>query len=220
MPSTKVVDLLNNCSTLLNDAGNVRWSKAELLSYLNEGQRQVVTFRPDASVKNTLLTCAASSKQSLPADGVVLVEVVRNKDGRAITKIDRSVLDIHDPLWHEAEIDDDGIVHYVFDPTDPTRFYLYPKPTTSHQIEAIYSVMPDAIPASAATDPAATITISDIYANAILDYALYRAHLKDAEFGSAGRATIYLQAFAQAVGAKVQADGSIAANQKNNQPGA
>ena len=54
------------------------------------------------------------------------------------------------------------------------------------------------------TDP---ITLDDIYANALLDYMLYRSYLKDADFsGNVNRSTIHKNAFMQSLGLKAQSD--------------
>lgn len=54
---------------------------------------------------------------------------------------------------------------------------------------------------------ATPIKLDDIYANAILDYVLYRAYSKDAEYAAnASRAALHYQAFTAALGAKTQVD--------------
>ena len=47
--------------------------------------------------------------------------------------------------------------------------------------------------------------VDDIYANALIDYVLYRSYMKDAEFaGNAQRANNHFQLFANSVGAGAQ----------------
>ncbi|MCK7581011.1 MAG: hypothetical protein MZV65_38935 [Chromatiales bacterium] len=54
---------------------------------------------------------------------------------------------------------------------------------------------------------ATPIKLDDIYANAILDYVLYRAYSKDAEYAAnAQRAALHYQAFTNALGVKTQVD--------------
>lgn len=54
---------------------------------------------------------------------------------------------------------------------------------------------------------ATPIKLDDIYANVILDYILYRAYSKDAEYAAnATRASLHYQAFTSALGAKTQVD--------------
>jgi hypothetical protein len=55
------------------------------------------------------------------------------------------------------------------------------------------------------------IGIDDIYANALLDFILYRAYNKDAEFaGNATRAQVHMMGFASSLGVKSKIDASSA----------
>ena len=73
-------------------------------------------------------------------------------------------------------------------------------------IEVIYSTAPADITYSST----AVITLDDIYANAILDYMLYRAYQKDSEYaGNAERSMMHYQSFANALGIKSRADAAI-----------
>ena len=70
-------------------------------------------------------------------------------------------------------------------------------------IEIIYSIAPSDITYSTTV----TITLDDIYANAILDYMLYRAYQKDSEYaGNAERSMMHYQSFANGLGIKTRAD--------------
>lgn len=211
MATVKVVDLINTAQTTLLDPSGVRWTKLELLGYLNEGHREVVVLRPDAKVANEVFVCAASSKQTLPTSGLRLLDVVRNYLGQSIRQIDREVLDNLMPNWHEYPTAGTTTVeHYVYNPLDPKVFYLFPRPTNLARVEIIYSVCPPPITSTQSTlsDLATTtIGLDDVYANALLNYVLYRAYAKDADFNpNAQKAMTYLQAFQQALGVKTQID--------------
>ena len=54
---------------ILQDNSSVRWPVDELVRYLNDGQREVALYRPDALVTNSTITLVAGSRQSLPGDG-------------------------------------------------------------------------------------------------------------------------------------------------------
>lgn len=219
MATTKAVDLINRVAVTLQDPTFVRWTQQELLNYLNDAQRQVVLFRPDAKTVNTTFTCAASAKQSLPAEGLRLINVLRNKDGRAITKVDRKVLDVQLPNWWETAVDANGVKHFVYDAIDPKNFYLFPKPTTSNQIEIVYAISPVDLVVTNFTTDTQVIAIDDIYANAVMDYMMYRAYQKDSEFANLNRSGLYFQAFQNALGIKTQADGGLNDNMIAQQPG-
>jgi len=211
MATIQVNSLISRAGTLLQDVTNIRWTIDELLGWLNDGQREVVLHKPEASVKNTNLSLAVGlTKQSIPSDGILLMDVVRNMGvtgttpGIAVRLTTREVLDAQRPTWHSDANAIGSIQHYVYDPRDPKNFYVFPKaPATAWNLEIIYSASP--------TDTVAggLIQIDDIYANALLDYMLFKAYSKDAEYAAnGGLALAHYQAFANAIGLKTQGEQS------------
>ena len=202
--------LIQRAQTLIYDTTGVRWSPAELLGYLNDGQREVVLLRPEACVKNVSQQLTANStKQPLPADGVSLVDVVRNMGangttaGRVIRIVSREILDAQYPNWHVDANAGGDVRHYTYDLRDPKNFYVYPKsPSTAWYVEIVYSASP------VDTDGVgAMIGIDDIYANALIDYILYRAYSKDAEYAQNGQLAIaHYTAFSNSLGVKTAND--------------
>lgn len=207
MATTKVATLISTAGVILQDTSQVRFPQAELMTFLNDAQREIVLHRPDAKTVNGNMTCVAGSKQSIPNTGLRLIDVVRNDAGRAITQIDRKILDETLPNWHNTAADGTKkIEHFVYDPADPKNFYVYPNATSSMDIEIIYSTAPADLTYSSTQ----VITLDDIYANAILDYMLYRAYQKDSEYaGNAERSMMHYQSFANALGIKSRADAAI-----------
>lgn len=219
MAATKAVDLINRVSVTLQDPTFVRWTQGELLNYLNDAHRQVVLFRPDAKSVNAAFACVNAAKQSLPADGLRLINVLRNTSGRAITKVDRSTLDVQLPNWYETNASDDGVKHYVYDALDPKNFYVFPKPADAHSIDIVYAMAPANITITNFATDTQTIGIDDVYANAIMDYMMYRAYQKDSEFANLNRAAVYYQSFTTSLGIKSQADGGLVQSMVAQQPG-
>lgn len=210
MATTKVVDILDRASIILQDNTNVRFPNDELLKFFNDAQKEVVLHRPDAKMVNGSFDCTAGSKQTLPSAALRLIDVVRNVNGRAITQVDRKILDETLPNWHEQAADATRkIEHFVYDPADPKNFYVYPKATTDFDLEIVYSSAPTDVTISNFATDTTTISLDDVYSNCILDYILYRAYQKDSEYaGNAQRAMMHYQSFANALGVKTQADGA------------
>jgi len=208
MATTKVNDILDRASIILQDTSNTRFANADLLKFFNDGQREVVIYRPDANVSNTNFTCAAGSKQSLPSGALRLIDITRNVSGRAISQIDRKTLDESLPDWHNSTADATRkIEHFIYDSSDPKNFYVYPAAESSFQIEVIYSVSPADVTLSNYTTDTTTISLDDIYANCLLDYILYRAYQIDSEFsGNAEKSLMHYRSFANGLGAKTQGD--------------
>jgi len=205
MATTKVVDVLDRASIILQDNSKVRYQNSELLKFFNDAQKEVVLHRPDANMNNTAVDCVAGSKQSLPTDGLRLIDVVQNTGGRAVTQISRQVLDETLPDWHTAT--GSTVLHFVYDAADPKNYYVYPQATANTDLDIIYSSAPADIAIADFETDTTTITLDDIYANCILDYILYRLYQKDSEYaGNPQRSMMHYQSFANALGIKTQAD--------------
>ena len=213
MATVKVIDIIDRAEEILQDNSNTRWSQQSLLDYLNDAQREIVLYRPDANSVNASLTLTANSaKQSLPAGGMRLLRVYRNSNPNTspIAQIDRAVLDDKIDDWYGST--GTAVEYYVYDNLDPKTFYVYPHTTASDAtIEIVYSSMPSEITISNFSTDTDVIGVDDVYANAILDYILYRAYLRDTEYaGDLQRANNYLSAFNGALNVKNQVDAGAA----------
>jgi hypothetical protein len=223
MAITLAKDIIDRAKIVLQDtsAAGTRWPNSELENWLNDAQKEIVLYRPDAKTVNEEFTPVAdSSKQTIPAAGLRLIEVTRNTAATstygATRMIQRSILDDQVPGWHNVTASV-SVEHWVYDERDPKNFYLYPRPTSAARVEIIYSTVPDQISivdsnetytALAATE---VIGLDDIYANAMLDFMLYRAYSKDAEYaGNANRAQSHMMAFASSLGVKTKIDATSA----------
>lgn len=216
--------IIRRCVETLQDATSIRWPIAELVRYLNDGQREVVLYRPDSMVTNATLTCVTGSKQSLPSNGAKLIEVVRNAGAgtskKAMRLTNREILDAQTPGWHNITPANE-LLHFMYDPRDPRVFYVYPPATTTAALDIVYAAYPTDIaePADGALYTAVTgnITLPDIYGNALQEYVLYRAYTKDSEYaGNVARAQAHYQTFAAALGNEVQGTMAVGPNPVGN----
>ena len=215
--------LIRRVVETLQDTTSIRWPVAELVRYLNDGQREIIVHRPDAMVTNASVSLASGTKQSLPANGAKLIDVVRNSAGnkRAIRMCAREILDAQSPGWHNLSGVNE-IVHFMFDPRDPKVFYVYPPAAASGaSVDLVYSALPtDIAEPAAGTDFAAVtgnISVPDIYSNALQDYVLYRAYTKDSQYaGNEARAQARYAAFANALGIEIKATVAVAPSAAGN----
>lgn len=204
-------EIVNRARRVVQDqtSGGTRWLDAELLDWINDAQREVAIHKPEASSEIVEHTCVAGTKQTLAAGAIRLLSVIRNASGRAIRRVDRHIMDSENPDWH-TDTASATTEHYIYDEDAPRTFYVYPpKPTGgTGDIELNQSVTP--------TDLATlgdTIDLDDVYANPILDYVLYRAYSKDAEYaGNEGRAASHYQGMLNTLGVKAQNDRSYSPN--------
>ena len=201
-------EIINKVQIVLQDTTGIRWpDTTELLGWLNDGQREVLVFKPNANVVNTSIQLASGTKQSLPADGIQLIDVPRNMGsdgatpGKAIRIAMREILDAQSPDWH-TETPSATTKHYMYTPLDPKHFYVYPPSNGAGQVELIYA----AVPAKVATI-ANMISLDDIYSNVLVDYILYRAYSKDSDYAAnPQRAAASQAAYTAALTGKAQAE--------------
>lgn len=205
--------ILRRVVETLQDKTSIRWPVAELVRYLNDGQREVVLYRPDSMVTNATLDLEPQeSKQSIPSNGSKLIDVIRNTEGtkRAVRLTTRTILDAQSPDWHSHPNATNEIHHYMFDPRDPKTFYVYPPAGDTCSVEIVYSSFPTDIqePADGSlyTAVVGNISLPDIYGNILQDYILYRAYTKDSEYaGNGARAQAHYAAFSAALGIEIKA---------------
>jgi hypothetical protein len=220
MGTILVSTVIEKAQIILQDTTGLRWpSDTELLGWLNDGQREVMVFKPNVNVKNESVKLGAGTKQALPADGVQLVDVVRNMGtngttpGRAIRIVMREILDSQNPDWH-ASTPSATTKHYTYSTLDPKTFYVYPPQPASNQgyAEIVYG----AVPANAVIN--GVISIDDIYQNVLIDYILYRAYSKDTEYAAdETRASKHQAAYIGSLTGKAKAE--IGVNPNATAPG-
>lgn len=215
--------IIQRCVDALQDPTSIRWPVAELVRYLNDGQREVVLHRPDAMRKSAAVALVAGTRQTIPSDGLKLIDIVRNTGGtkRAVRQVNREILDAQTPGWHGLAAVTE-ILHFMFDARDPTAFYVYPPAATSGaSVDVLYAATPTDVtePADGAlyTGVTGNISIPDIYGNAIQEYVLFRAYTKDSEYaGNSARAQNHYTLFANSLGIEVKATLAVAPMTQGN----
>jgi hypothetical protein len=204
---------------LLQDATGVSWETAELVRWLNDGALEVVMQRPDANVVYETLALGTNGQQDLNALGctrtpIKLIEVLRSTSTQsAVRLVDRALMDAQRPRWRAATASADT-TEYMFDARTPTRFWVYPPPATGASVELAYSAQPVAIAEPSAGAGYSSVTgeveLPVSFANALVDYVMYRAHSKDSQDANASRALAHYGAFTAALGAELKATAGVA----------
>ena len=208
-----VQSVLDKVQIVLQDTGGIRWTSSELVGWVNDAQREIALLKPDASATNATVTLVDGTKQTIPAGGNRLLSVIRNMSaasagngGRAIRIVDKEVLDAQTPSWHDpaatgAAAHGTLVKHYMYEESDPRTFYVYPGVSGNAYIEIVYSANPATVTASD------DISLPDIYATAIMNYVIYMAYMKEAEFAAnQQRASGHYQLFLTSVTGKGQID--------------
>jgi len=208
----KVQEVFDRVYRVLQDDSMIRWLPTETLQWITDGQRVIVLVRPDSCMKNTTLDLVEGSRQTIPDDGLRLLDIVRNIGGRSVRLVDREILDASDPAWHTRK-GSPVIRNYAYDNRDPKTFYVSPpamKPDPKlippkATLEIMYSVLPVPV-----TDAADDLTVSDIYMDPLVNYVLFRSYTKEAQFAqNAQLAATYLQTFMSMLGVKTKKDAAF-----------
>jgi hypothetical protein len=199
--------IIDKATIQLIDLTNIRWTRAELLSWLNDGIRQIVTIQPSASSTTVSKQLVAGTRQTLPADGWLLLAVYRNMGtngttpGRAVRLISREIIDGFNPNWHTDKPAAE-VRNYIYSNQDQLAFYVYPPNTGTQYIEINYSAQPADLTAETQDIP-----IFDVFQPALVDYILYRACSKDAEYAPGVQlAQGYMATFVAAVQGKTASE--------------
>ncbi|KII34852.1 hypothetical protein NL64_06200 [Pseudomonas fluorescens] len=221
-------DIITRAQTIVQDTTGVRWPFSEMLQWLNDGQREVAIYKPSATAVNVALTLTQGTLQSIGAGGLALLRVMRNLKTpvttprvgtRAARVVDREVLDSQHPSWHDPSVFTYAkeVKHFCFDDVDPTNFYVFPGNDGTGAIEAVISRAPADVVAvgdpNVLTSYRQAISIPDIYSNVLLDYVLFRAYSKDADFaGNGERSSAHYTLFAGSLAAKAQNEAVVNPN--------
>lgn len=241
MASTILVrDLLWRVSVMLQDIVPQfqQWPERELVHWINDGQVAITKFLPSACSRMDAIKLVAGTKQSiqaiaaascLPGDGSIpsatiygtqLLSIIRNMGvdgatpGKAITCVDREILDTNDDAWHTRT--GATIRSFIYDINNPRYFYVTPGVPvgTVVWVDAGFTAQPIAIPNTAVAGAEAyqnsgsssqTITIADEYLDDLVNYVCARANLKDAKYAEPMKADLFSKAFIGSLNAKVTA---------------
>jgi len=185
--------VIDRAQRILNDVTGVRWTTANLLDWLNEGQKATVRIAPEAylvtailqltrGVRQNLTALAATAATEVPLRLVEVTRTVTDATGypalRVIRMVTRRALDQANPEW-PTETEVATVEHYMFDSRNPKEFMVYPPQLAAGAfVEAVYSALPPDL--SAEGDP---ISLDDSYAAPLVDYIVHRALSTDAEYG-------------------------------------
>ncbi len=218
--TTTAQSLVQRIVDISQDKTSIRWPVNEIIRAINDAQREVILYRPDAMVTNATMPLVVGPKQTLPSNGTKLIDIPRNTNGASIRLTNREILDAQTPGWYNLP----GVlnpVHYMYDIRDPKVFYVYQPAAAGASLDIVYSATPTDVTSVAEgslyTAVTGNISVPDIYANAVVDFALFKIYLKDAEYaGNSNRAQMHYTLFSNALGNEFKSTASFAPTSKGN----
>lgn len=173
--ATTAKQVIDSAVEVLHDDAGVRWPRADLLGYLNDGQREILLYRPDASTALVNHTLTAGFLQTLPAQAIRLMDVKCNVSGRSCKLAKRDSLDDQRPSWR-TDPSSATVKAWTYDERDPKRFEVWPPATAFSALRLLISVPP----ADVLTE-GASISLDDMYKGPLVSYIIHRAYLRDSE---------------------------------------
>ena len=197
-----VKQLIDDATRDLQDKGNVRWTRADLLDFFNAAQRSFADYRPDEMAKPRELGLVAGWRQELPADALTLIDVTNNANTaqRRITKTDLWVLDSIAGAWRSSTPQRE-VQHFMYDIRVPREFLVYPPVVQGPKVRAVLSAT-----AVDLTDEDAEPSVPARWMDALRHFVLFRAWSVDAEFGgNAAIAKAHLDLYHNALGVQPKA---------------
>lgn len=172
-----------------------RQSDAELLLYVKHGLQEMAVLRPDLFAQVGTMTCEPGAVEQAVTflDAQRVIEVLGVTGGRAVTPMDRAVMDLFRPTWRQ----DPPAAAENWAPLegDPLRFLIYPPAPAAQSLDIRYTRLPAAV--------GLDDTIGDVpsvYESALADYVIYRVDMKDDEHAVSARASAHYAAFKTKLG--------------------
>lgn len=197
--------LINESRTLLLDSAAVTWSAADLLLYANEAQRTTVMVKPDAYPKFGNVEMDPGVNQSLPDDGIALLDIDENTySGLRVTQVDGELLDETNRYWPAASQQRD-VQHYAADPRDPRRFKVTPPNDGTGELRVLYGAAPPLL--ATAND---SIIFPDTYHGVLVNLILSRAYQKNSKKQDLVKSSAHFQTAMMMLGVKSKAQIAVA----------
>ena len=197
--------ILGSTRTTLVDEDEVTWSGADLLQCLNEAQRLICQVKRDAYVRRGNVALAVGTNQSLPEDGLAVLDFDHNvASGRVVTMVDKDLLDEANRWWPAATREADA-QHWCADPRDPKRFAVTPPNDGTGVLEGIYGAIPPEI-----TDPGEPIGLGDNYESPLIFLVLSRAYAMNTKRFDTAKSDNYLQRAMALIGTGSQSQVAVA----------
>lgn len=192
--SGHAADLIVGVSRLLNDAEpgyeHIRWTRADLLEYLNDAQKQVYLYRPELYAQTDVFALVPGARQGPLPDGCQLQKIIGSAgDAGRARKIDDGLLQAFaDTGCAPVNVSDDYRVGgYSFTPQDPMSFFVdppVPNDGRSYTVALVCQQAPEAITLAQLDDADPRndrlVTPARMH-NALVEWMLYRAYSVDME---------------------------------------
>lgn len=198
--------IVDSCRVILIDASANGWADAELLGYAQDFQAHTSMLKPDAYTIRGYIPMVAGTRQALPTDdgSIAILDMGENEaSGRAVTLVERELLDTENRFWPAATQETD-VQHWCADSRDPKRFDVTPPNDGNGSVECLRGAVPPAVAAGA------QMGLGDQYKVAAEFFVLARAYSKNSKRQDLVKADSYMAKYMNALGIKSTAQVAVA----------
>lgn len=203
-----LIDLVRKKSI---DENDVDFSDVDWISFYNLTLRLIVSLVPRAYALTSSHQMVSGVTQSIPTNGLRLVDVSRNTGndgltaGSGITEADYEAMKSMVPNWAE-ETASEEIEHFIRIPDMDASFHVYPPSDGVGYVEMVFSATPPTVTYDeAGAWETERIPVSDEFVNALPDGMLYHAYDEDSDTpGTIPRSQVYYGRLMQLLGLKAR----------------
>lgn len=185
MATTTLKQVIDRCKITLQEitTDGTRWSNQELVDWAGEFYQLASSVNPAEFADIQEFSCVAGTKQDAAQDVVQIIEITRNTDGTKmpIVATTKNVLDSTRRGWH-GELESINQEVFILDERYPRIFYVWPPATANSKIEIVAITVPEKHQLADYTGGVATVKCTDRLVPPMVDYILFRAYSKDADF--------------------------------------
>lgn len=226
-----VAQLATTASGQLNDqyVGRefTRWTRAQLVSYLNMGVAEISGLKPDEFTKHEQITLVEGARQKL-ASPQRLIGLESNTDGTGITQADVELMRAFGPYTccaAEVVLDKQGrpvyrVKSYGIDQKATDTFYVDPPVPVGMSDVKVNAVIYAPKVDYSLDEWDEVVDVPDKYIPALIDYMQARAHDIDQESPMAKRnAQDFFRRFYNTMGVKYRAEAAHRAGNINGAVG-
>ena len=188
------------------DESNDDFSDTQLLDLYNLANKKIVTLQPAAYTTIDIVLLAAGNKQSIPADGIAIMDVRRNfgtdgqTPGRVVRQVEPLSMQSLVPTW---ATDTQQAYAYDWWPAKRTEeYYVHPPSDGTNYVEIdIAKTPPATVWDAGGLWQSATSPLNDSYVDAQINGMMYQAYDDDTDIpGNTPRSALYYGRFLQALG--------------------
>jgi hypothetical protein len=193
--TTTLKEVIDRCKTILQEvtSDGTRWTNQELVDWAGEFYQVASSVNPSEFSDVQSFTCISGTKQDAPTDVIQILEITRNLDGTKmpVMATTRNVLDSTRRGWH-GEVESNSQEMFILDERYPRTFYVWPPAKAGSLLEIVAVIIPVKHSIADYSDGLTKVKCSDRLVPPMVDYILFRAYSKDADFaGNQQRSDIH-----------------------------